>query len=151
MQRRQLIQLSGAAALIAVGGVMADERPTKDLDAKPKVIHIYATADGESHLKEVIISPDAKPIAGATMLANAYKPAKVQWHTVPAPQFTINMTGELDVEVSDGTRKHIGPGDLVYLEDTHGKGHVTHLLSPVTNVFTRVPEGFNFSSWVKGE
>ena len=86
-----------------------------------------------------------------TIIANAYKPAKVEWHTVPAPQFTINMTGELEVQVSDGSRHQIGPGDLVFLEDTHGKGHITHLQSPVTNVFMRVPVGFNFSVWAKGE
>jgi len=45
--------------------------------------------------------------------------------------------------ISDGDRRRIGPGDLVLLEDTYGKGHVTRLLSPVTCLFLRVEGDFD--------
>jgi hypothetical protein len=31
----------------------------------------------------------------------------------------------LDVEVSDGTRKRFGPGDLIFVTDTTGRGHTS--------------------------
>jgi hypothetical protein len=31
----------------------------------------------------------------------------------------------MEMETTDGTVKRLGPGDLVLLEDTSGKGHVT--------------------------
>jgi hypothetical protein len=55
------------------------------------------------------------------------------------------------VEVSDGSKRKIGPGDLVYLEDTTGKGHITRLLSPVTALFIQPPAGADIRAWAKGE
>jgi len=57
----------------------------------------------------------------------------------------------LEVELSDGTKRRIGPGDLVLLEDTTGKGHVTRLVSPVTCLFIRVADNFDVKKWAAGE
>jgi uncharacterized cupin superfamily protein len=35
------------------------------------------------------------------------------------------MAGAVEMETTDGTKRHFKPGDLVLLEDTSGKGHVT--------------------------
>jgi quercetin dioxygenase-like cupin family protein len=72
------------------------------------------------------------------------------WHTAPRRQFAINMTGELEVEISNGTRRRIGAGDLVFLEDLTGKGHVTRALGPITNLFLHVPDDFDVVAWSNG-
>lgn len=150
IERRELLGLGAVAAMAtAVGKAQADNKPQQDEDAAPKVIRIFATEDGESHLEEVEVHPATKPLPIARVIVNAYKPRKVDWHTVPQPQFTINLTGELEVETSDGTKRRIGPGDLVFLEDAKGKGHITRLLSPVVNLFMRVPPDFDFLTWAK--
>jgi hypothetical protein len=59
------------------------------------------------------------------------------------------MTGTLEVEISDGTRHRIGQ-DLVFLEDITGKGHVTRVLSPVTNLFIQVPQDWDMLRWARG-
>ena len=74
----------------------------------------------------------------------------LDWHPAPRRQFAINMTGDLEVEISDGTRHRIGQGDLVYLEDVTGKGHVTRVLTPVTNLFIHVPQNWNMLAWAQG-
>ena len=61
---------------------------------------------------------------------------------MPRKQFAISMTGELEVELTDGSRRKIG-SDLAFLEDTTGKGHVTRALGPITNVFIQVPGHFD--------
>lgn len=152
MERRDVIMLGGLAALAALGGAPAGAAtaPEPDPNAKVHVTHIFATPDGESHLELLEVAPGMRPVPLTSLVATAYHPTNVGWHNVPTPQFAINMTGELEVEVSTGTKKRIGPGDLVFLEDATGKGHVTRLVSPVTNLFIRVAPGFDVVAWAKG-
>ena len=125
--------------------------PIVNADVPPRFLHVYATQDGESHIRELTVSQDAGPAPVISLEARTYSPSKVDWHLAPAPQFVINLTGSLEVELSDGTRRHIGPGDLVFLDDVHGKGHVTRLLGPVTCLFMRTAEGFDPGAWASGK
>lgn len=45
----------------------------------------------------------------------------------PAPrrQWVVVLRGAVEVEVTDGSRRTFGPGDLLRAEDTDGSGHVT--------------------------
>jgi len=45
----------------------------------------------------------------------------------PAPrrQWVVVLRGAVEVEVTDGSRRSFGPGDLLHAEDTDGAGHVT--------------------------
>ena len=151
MQRRDLLAMSGAALLLG-GGRALGQTGTAPANAA-KVIRVYATADGGSRVEELTISPDAKPIDITRMTAGAYRGSGAtapDWHTAPRKQFAINMTGELEVELTDGTRRKIG-SDLVFLEDLTGKGHVTRALGPITNVFLHVPVDFDVVAWAAGK
>jgi hypothetical protein len=46
-------------------------------------------------------------------------------HPVPRQQWVVMLRGVIEVDVSDGTRRRFGPGDLVLAADTTGRGHVT--------------------------
>ena len=35
----------------------------------------------------------------------------------------INLDGAVELEVGDGTRRVLGPGDVLLAEDTTGRGH----------------------------
>ena len=151
MQRRDLLAMSGAALLLGGGRALGQAAAAPANTAK--VIRVYATADGGSRVEELTISPDAKPIDITRMTAGAYRGSGAtapDWHTAPRKQFAINMTGELEVELSDGTRRKIG-SDLVFLEDLTGKGHVTRALGPITNVFLHVPVEFDVVAWAAGK
>jgi redox-sensitive bicupin YhaK (pirin superfamily) len=45
----------------------------------------------------------------------------------PAPrrQWVVVLRGAVEVEVTDGSRRTFGPGDLLRAEDTEGIGHIT--------------------------
>lgn len=45
------------------------------------------------------------------------------WHTAPAHQFVITLSGMLDFEMPDGSTVRINPGDILWADDTVGKGH----------------------------
>ncbi|HEX6999572.1 MAG TPA: hypothetical protein VF322_15640 [Gammaproteobacteria bacterium] len=150
MTRRELLALAGIATLVRPSPGFT-QAPSGEL--KARLIHIYATPDGESHHEIVEISNEAGEIPVASMTAGAYArndANAAEWHTAPRRQFAINMTGTLEVEISDGSRHRIGPGDLVFLEDVTGKGHVTRVLSPVTNLFIHVPQDWDMLKWARG-
>ena len=151
MQRRDVMTMTGAALLFAGGRALAQSASAQG-STEAKVVRIYATPDGGSRVEELTISPDAKPIDITRMTASVYGGSGARapdWHTAPRKQFAINMTGELEVELTDGTRRRIG-SDLVYLEDLTGKGHVTRALGPITNVFLHVPDDFDVVAWAAG-
>ena len=150
MDRREALSLGAAALLLGGTRAMAQSGAPAH---EAKVVRIFATPDGGSRVEELTIAPNAKPIDITRMTAGAYRGSGAtapDWHTAPRRQFAINMTGELEVELTDGTRRKIG-SDLVYLEDLTGKGHVTRALSPITNVFLHVPEDFDVVAWAAGK
>ena len=146
-------------ALLAAGAAQAQPAPTPGATVgapvnnpsnPPKLLHVYSTPDGESHLETITVAPTASNLPLTGLRAISYQPNKVNWHNAPAPQFAINLTGYLQVELSDGMKHKIGPGDLVFLEDTSGKGHITRLLSPVTALFIVPAPGFDIHKWASG-
>jgi redox-sensitive bicupin YhaK (pirin superfamily) len=46
-------------------------------------------------------------------------------HPAPRRQWVVVLRGAVEVEVTDGSRRTFGPGDLLRAEDTDGTGHVT--------------------------
>ena len=150
MQRRELMMLGGLAATAAATGASA---ASFDASGNAKFIRVFATPDGGSDLEDVVIAQGAKPIPVTSMTAGAYRPppnAVAQWHQAPQPQFAINMTGWLTCETTTGKKRKIGPGDLVFLHDITGKGHLTTPELGVSNIFIRVPPGFDVLAWARG-
>jgi len=154
--RRNLIAAGTAlTALLAVGActkVEEAEKAPAEPAPEPKegtmeVIHIYADAEGVSHVKRVTVTGMPKPLPVAAVVANAIAPGIEDWHTAPRKTFTINTHGNIEGEVSDGSKVKIGKGDLVYLEDREGKGHITRLLTPVANLFLQMNDDFDFEAW----
>jgi uncharacterized cupin superfamily protein len=46
-------------------------------------------------------------------------------HPAPRRQWVVMLRGAIEVEVGDGERRRFGPGDLLFVTDTTGRGHVT--------------------------
>ena len=47
------------------------------------------------------------------------------WHRAPRRQYVISLAGGISITASDGETRHIGAGEVVLVEDTTGKGHIT--------------------------
>jgi hypothetical protein len=166
MVRRELLSLGGIAAIAGVF-TAATEGQEAPSGAGKKVIRIYADADGNSHIQELPIATkpgktrrtETAPVTGLTYAE--YTSSSVEdWHRAPGRQFSISMSGEIEVEVSNGPapggvsqkKTHaIHAGDIVFLEDLQGQGHITRILTPVTNIFIRVADGFDVVAWARGE
>ena len=150
MQRRDLLAVAALGAAVSVEGVFAQ---TGGVANHARLIRIYTKPNGDSAVEEIEIRPNAGPIPVTQMTASVYAGSgtrKPDWHNAPRKQFAINMTGDLEVEITGGERKKIGAGDLVFLEDVTGKGHVTRPLGPITNMFITVADGFDVVAWARG-
>jgi hypothetical protein len=100
-------------------------------------VRIYADSSGESHFEdlEVALSPIpsappappilVSPFTPAARLAFAHCPpgGGGDWQTAPCRQFLFLLAGENETEVSNGEVRRFGPGSILLLEDTTGKGH----------------------------
>ena len=151
--RRTAIAAGAALTTLIATGACSQEAdsPTADPATGPsgllEVIHISAGEDGVSHVGRVKVVGSPKPLPAHSVVTTSIAQGTEDWHVAPAKTFTINVVGDIEGEVSDGTKVRIGKGDLVYLEDRTGKGHVTRLLTPVANIFIRMENDFDFLAW----
>ena len=151
--RRTVLTTGAALGTLLATGACAQEgdSPTAEPATGPsglmEVIHVYADEDGVSHVNRVKVMGSPKPLPAHSVVTTSIAQGTEDWHIAPAKTFTINVVGDIEGEVGDGTRVKIGKGDLVYLEDLTGKGHVTRLLTPVANLFIRMKPDFDFIAW----
>ena len=100
-----------------------------------KYTRIYADAKGESHLQDVAL--DMKPADRASTISEMVAAKGVifretrsgeyfiDWHNAPRRQFVVNLSGEVEIEVSDGEKRRFGAGSILLAEDLTGKGHIS--------------------------
>lgn len=103
---------------------------------------LYADLDGLSHfaegeisLAEIAYAPPAPPYflsapeAAKAVAVTEIPPGWVgDWHPSPKLQWWFQLAGEVEVEVSDGEKRRFVAGDIVRVEDTHGRGHITRVV-----------------------
>jgi hypothetical protein len=117
------------------------------------ITRIYSDADGGSHFSQMTITftlidyaPPAPPISVSAVM-DAENVSIISsppgwfgdWHPAPRRQFIIVLSGELEVEVSDGEKRRFGPGAICLVEDTIGDGHASHVTSKVRSYVAVVP------------
>jgi hypothetical protein len=56
----------------------------------------------------------------------------MDFHPLPERRLILHVRGEVEIGVSDGRTPIFQPGDARVMEDTFGRGHTHHDLSPVT-------------------
>jgi hypothetical protein len=114
------------------------------------LLHVWTDPQGVSHAEHVVISKNVKPIAVTQMMIRPETHGFVDWHNPRLPGFAISIEGDLEVEVTDGTRLALPPSKLAFLEDMTGKGHITRTRD-VVNLFISTPPGFDVRRWARGE
>lgn len=118
-------------------------------------IRIFADDSGESHVEELSIEVDSADFASSAPPVQVSSPVALSaarfsvmppgfvadWHPAPRRQYSLHLSGELEVEVGDGEVRRLGPGSIVLLEDVSGKGHRTRVVGdqPMVGVFLQLP------------
>jgi hypothetical protein len=97
-----------------------------------KIHNLYCDSQGESHFRDVDVvwshhgrdGMVSMPLV-ATALTFRVTDGDYHndWHTSPRRQYVINLDGPVEITASDGEVRLIGAGEVLLLEDVHGKGH----------------------------
>jgi hypothetical protein len=110
---------------------------------------VYADEAGETHFGEVELpttlgtfptSPSRELLSAPIPVRGVYFREIVddhppdEPHCAPARIFIVHLRGAVEVTVSDGERREFGPGSIVLMDDTHGKGHRTRSIGEVPRV-----------------
>ena len=93
------------------------------------VTRIYTGKDGLSHAEqiELKLNGGASEMIKATGVQFSSRPPAPasDWHVGPMRQYVITLSGRAELEVADGKKVTVGPGQINLIEDTTGKGHIT--------------------------
>jgi hypothetical protein len=99
-----------------------------------KVTRIYTGDDGESHFEDVEIPLEDRGVIGAISTLQpatgiAFRETEGSYdfgfHNAPRRQYIINLDAAVELETGDGTRRVIGPGEILLAEDLTGRGHIS--------------------------
>lgn len=121
------------------------------------VTRIYTGADGLAHAEDIELALNSRgvsemlkatgaefsvrpPTPGASPSNTAATASNDPgWHTGPARQLVITLSGNSEVEVAGGVHVLAGPGHINLIEDTTGKGHITRNFGPEPRIALTIP------------
>ena len=99
-----------------------------------RIHNLYTDAGGQSHFRDIEVewaeerrgSKLSKRLP-ATGIIFRQTPGEhdLDWHTAPRRQYIINLDAGVQITASDGESRIIGTGEIILVEDTTGKGHLS--------------------------
>ena len=127
--------------------------------ARVRIVRIYTKPSGESALevRQVPMSTGERPASatfqgGALFFRETAEGHVQDLHNAPRRQLIFLASGLLELESSEGERLLCRPGDLIFAEDTTGKGHLTRSLRGTRGfVHLAMPDDFDVSRWPLAE
>jgi quercetin dioxygenase-like cupin family protein len=107
------------------------------------IFRLYTGADGQSHLEELRLEshPELTSLqATAGIVFRTAQPGRFSdWHNAPRRQYVINLAGEVEIGLGDGTVHRFGPGHVTLAEDLTGRGHTTRVVGNQPRVTATIP------------
>jgi len=103
-----------------------------------RIHNLYTDAKGESHFRDIEVEWAEETRAGklskrlpATGIIFRQVPPTydLDWHPAPRRQYIINLDAGVQITASDGESRVIGAGEVILVEDTKGKGHLSKAVS----------------------
>src|SRR5689334_13637520 len=90
-----------------------------------RIHNVYEDANGQSHFRDIEIDwaeemPTGKlskrlPATGI-MIRETTADFEDSWHRAPRRQYVISLAGGVEITVSDGETRRIGPGEIVLVK-----------------------------------
>ena len=103
-----------------------------------KITHLYTSDDNKSYFKEIASSSSIKKELGFYLeeypvkkmyFRDFEKGLTFDWHCAPQAQYIIYLEGEVEVQASGGEKRLFKAGDILFVTDVKGDGHITKTLS----------------------
>ena len=99
-----------------------------------RIHNLYTDASGQSHFRDIEIEwveesrsgKLSKRLPATGIIFREVPPTyDLSWHPAPRRQYIINLDAGVEITASDGEARKIGAGEVVLVEDTTGKGHLS--------------------------
>ena len=99
-----------------------------------RVHNLYVDAKGETHFRDIEIDWVEEGRAGklsqrlpatGIIFREVQPDYDLDWHPAPRRQYIINLDAGVKITASDGEARIIGAGEVILVEDTSGKGHLS--------------------------
>ena len=103
-----------------------------------RIHNLFTDEDGESHFRDIEVEWVEETRGGrlsarlpASGIIFRQVPAEydLDWHPAPRRQYIINLDAGVQITASDGEARVIAAGEVILVEDTTGKGHLSKALS----------------------
>lgn len=108
-----------------------------------KVVRIYTGTDNQTHFQDVDLDTFATLAAqvgtGPVRLNQGPARSAMDFHNAPRRQYVLMLSGQMEIEIGDGTKRGLDPGDVLVAEDLTGKGHITRGVGEQPRVSLAVP------------
>ncbi len=107
------------------------------------IIRLYTGEDQQTHMEE--LDPASHP-----ELTSMHDVKGIQfrvteqgrfsdWHNAPRRQYVINLSGQVEIGLGDGSVHRFGPGHVTLAEDLAGRGHTTRVVGDEPRVSATIP------------
>jgi len=98
------------------------------------IVRLYTGTDGKSHFEDLQVPLkdggrigflSEKIRATGVLFRETGGDYDYDFHTAPRRQYVVNLQGEVEIEVGDGTKRILRSGEVLLAEDTTGQGHIS--------------------------
>ena len=120
-----------------------------------KLARIYTGEDQRSHFEDLELpTHEERRVTSVAISATqaafgesaALEPQ--DWHHAPRRQIVAVLSGLLEIEVGDGTKRRFGPGDCFMADDLTGQGHLTRdVQGPMRSLYIHLPDDLDLTVW----
>jgi len=116
----------------------SNEISADQIGGSMKVVRLYTGPDNKSHFEDLqiplkdggkvgFISEKVK--ATGVVFRETTGDYNYDFHPAPRRQYVVNLDGEVEIEVGDGTKRILRTGDILLAEDTTGQGHISRAVA----------------------
>lgn len=120
------------------------------------VTRIYTGDDGRSHFEDLVMPLRetqyglmSRQLPAEGLIFRETNPDySLDFHPAPRRQFVLTLSGSVELECGDGSKRLLGPGSVLLADDTSGQGHISREISgPRVTVFIPVADSMDISGW----
>ena len=113
-----------------------------------KVTRLYTGTDGKTKVENYEIPLKAQDKgtdlsvvvpAKSVQFRRTNKDYDLDWHPAPARQYVVTLSGESEVELEGGRKIHLGPGNILLVEDATGQGHISRAIGSGDRISLYIP------------
>ena len=122
------------------------------------ILWLYTGDDGRSHFADLdapLTVVDGSGIserftATGVRLLEAPEGDARDFHPAPRRQFNVMLSGVVELECGDGSKRRLGPGTILLADDVSGQGHITRTIEgPRRVVQVHLGDGIDPRAWLR--